>query len=459
MDGELSQTISKYVEPMTSMDTAKLILGSGTVEALIREAAEEVRIRHSIEYENIQEDTFAVLGPEPRAINPAPRSVIKKNVVKLMNKRIADALGCSRSKLHIVLKCAIYHYFFDGVSERDVHTYFREGRTRRIIPSHANTIKRRPELLQVLADGQRNIFPICLATGKLPSELKPLGKVWKDLCKNSLTRNQYIANVLIMTRHYSRNEDSLAALRQLNQLNSSTLRASPSSVARLIATGMAEGIPDLVLCLRNAKGKLGDSAHIMRITSMLTDMVRMADMAGIPLRVNPNWSLRRLEEEHKIVTRKLQSAAYPDTPIGWLQGLEIRSKIDGENTVIRVLKSQLDVAVEGSTMHHCVAYKAKSVANKTYLVLHLEYGDGQIATAGFIVSSESVMVEDYISTRYSVRLEQHYGICNKIISDKDGSKAKLLADICEEVKDYLNESQPSRKGHYDFISLPKVAEL
>lgn len=128
---------------------------------------------------------------------------------------------------------------------------------------------------------------------------------------------------------------------------------------------------------------------------------------------NPNWSLRRMKEEHDRLSRLLLEIKEKGNK--YLDEIDIRAlhknAIDFtfESGVTAALLSRYsEIVNEGSIMNHCVAMFANSCIDGNYLVYSLKKGDTR-TTLGIDVSDSP--------RKY--KLSQHYMKYNRIVEDED----------------------------------------
>lgn len=271
-------------------------------------------------------------------------------------------------------------------------------------------------LQQCRKDGIANIIPIVAYYGKSPQELKKvLGEnKWKKLCKNSYSRNQ----LLFMK---------------------SNGRITPidwSEIPSTILKSRTKWMPDVYSWLIRTQSKpLNEIAKtsfaVASDATMYNDTKRMCDYAGETF--NPNWSKRRMKEEHDRLSRIQQEIANRrqaerDERYSKLLKIDFRELHEGLETiefsssVVAIpLVNMQQVQEEGSKMHHCVGSYARMCAEGDYLVWHLTKGDVE-TTLGISVSGKN---------KYT--FSQHYRSCNSAVEDRDIENAaevvvKMLND-------------------------------
>lgn len=260
---------------------------------------------------------------------------------------------------------------------------------------------------QMVEDGQENLIPLVLSTEMTPKQIKdslPRAS-WKKLTRISFTTAQYISRS-ISTKNVSR-------LSEYIELSSSYLAN----------VNLISGMPHKVINkLAKQQKCLCDVDKICHISSVVEDTMMMAE--EIMYKTNPDWSWKRWQEEHTIVTRKRRAAEFCDKEI--LVGVyrylhrEVLSELGDKATL---LTSALDVALEGDVMGHCVAGYARGCTRGEYVVYHIELTDGTVGTLGCTVVGTDKCPQ--------LRYQQCYGKYNERID------TNFARQVIEKVNNYL----------------------
>lgn len=269
-------------------------------------------------------------------------------------------------------------------------------------------------LQQCRKDGITNIIPIVAYYGKSPQELKKfLGeREWKKLCKNSYSRNRLL----------------------FLKSNGRTTPVDWNVVPSTILKGRTHWMPEVYEWLIKTQDcylkSITTDYNIQREAIIYIDTQRMCIGAGETF--NPNWSKRRMKEEHDRLSRIQQEianrrAADCNAEYAKLLEKDFRELHKGLETIrfdsgviATPLINMQQVQEEGSKMHHCVGSYASRCAKGTYLVWHLTKD-----------SIETTLGIGAYQGKYS--FSQHYGHCNAVIEDQD------LKDAAESVVKMLNE--------------------
>lgn len=248
---------------------------------------------------------------------------------------------------------------------------------------------------QALSDGQENLIPILLKVRMTPKEIKDAvgNTTWRKLTKISYTKAQYLSTFL--------SEGKVHSIENYIDLSTSYM-----ANAKRLSTNIPHKVINRIAleerCLTKAD-------NVYDIARLVCDTNMMAEELGYT--VNPNWSWKRWQEEHKIITRKRRAREFSDKEIteGVYKNLikEVKSK-DGDKATL--LTNPLAVAEEGDNMGHCVAGYSEKCAKGGYVVYHLELQDGTVGTLGCEVLSPTG-TDGY----YQLTYQQCYGKYNKRI--------------------------------------------
>lgn len=285
------------------------------------------------------------------------------------------------------------------------------------------------ELLQECRkDGIANIIPIVAYFKKPPQELKKaLGDAtWKKLCKNTYSRNR------------------LLFMKSNNRLTPVDWNAVPSTILKSRTHFTPEVYSWLIRTQDIPLKNYSKDYNIQREASIYIDTQRMCIGAGETF--NPNWSKRRMKEEHDRLSRMQQEIANRkqaerNAEYAKLLKVDFRElhmgleTIEFDSGVVAVpLVNMQQVQEEGSKMHHCVGSYASMCAKGEYLVWHLTKGDVE-TTLGITAQHESYIIA---MSKDKYNLQQHYGFCNATVEDED------LKDAARSVVRMLNEKNKEK---------------
>ena len=345
------------------------------------------------------------------AHNP-PKSAAKdilgnnKRYLKEEAKKFNEQHGICATNVVKVARGIVYNEVYKQFPE-----WYRLCRTTSWTPmSHMFKYLETEELLQQCRkDGIANIIPIVAYFKKSPQELKKaLGETtWKKLCKNTYSRNR-----LLFMKSYAR----LTPV-EWNAVPSTLLKSrmylEPEVYLWLIRT---QDIP-----LKNYP----KNSNIQREARIYIDTQLMCRDAGETF--NPNWSKRRMKEEHDRLSRMQQEIANRrqaerNAEYAKLLKVDFRELHKGleitefDSGVVAVpLVNMQQVQEEGSKMHHCVGSYANMCAKGEYLVWHLTKGSVE-TTLGITTQHENY---DIAMSGDKYNLQQHYGFCNAAVEEED----------------------------------------
>lgn len=232
-----------------------------------------------------------------------------------------------------------------------------------------------PYVNEAERDSLYHLIPAILHFSASPQEIRAkIGRgAWRRVATNSLTRNLLIMRAA--SRGHRKDKDD-AFIRLLD---------IPSGVLPTIMSGADEDETVAArITPRRRRPEFLQTLHIVRDTRRMM----------MPAEFNPNWGLARMRREHELATKAIMQRNYSAKTFApdW--------RFEDGGFSAELLTSQLDIATEGATQHHCVASYARTAAKGDYVVFRI---DGkERATAG-------------IRGR---RVDQVYGACNTTVSDE-----------------------------------------
>lgn len=272
---------------------------------------------------------------------------------------------------------------------------------------------------QAEKDRLENILPFVVFYGKNPQELKEIfGKsLWKQLCKNSMTRNLYLAKYASRQTRYVG-----GGLRQLVSVGNKFPSYAIKAGGNWCLDWSEESLWIWESGLVETKGKV---KHIPRGSYWMNcyrDTKRMALSLGKTF--NDKWTPEKMESKHQEYVRAINALKYSSTPFNHLKSFPVDNLTHGCFTAT-LCKSPLLVREEGDAMHHCVGSYADLVAQGKYLVYSIRKGDNRSSTLGIRVDGD----------KYT--FNQHYGHCNAPVNDED--EIKLSATILKQLNGLSDE--------------------
>lgn len=246
-------------------------------------------------------------------------------------------------------------------------------------------------------DNLQNLIPFVICFNKNPKELKELfGKSdWKKICKNSHERNRLLTRPYLTQLETDRVKVSL--IKRKLEYPSVILRRG-KNFRNLMEQEEIDYLHDKV-GLTYKQIAEGDG-H--RYYNILNDTKRMAEQLGKNFSIK--WSLDKLEQKHNEYTEELmlKKDALSKEPFKYLNKLPFL-EFEKDGITAKVLKSKLEVKIEGKKMHHCVGMYADNCFNRAYSVWSVTDKEGIKYTLGCRVDLTGRM-------EYS----QLYGVCNKV---------------------------------------------
>lgn len=296
----------------------------------------------------------------------------------------------------------------DFTSEQIFKWCYPRGAKRQLNQTKVITLHRMKEVIkQALADGQENLIPFILSTCATPKEIKDLvgRSTWKKIIHNSFTLNNKISK-------YFCHKQSLTQVSRLVDCSSSIIEHFGSGNETYCE------ILNVVNKICKEQRILTKYEKCKSVYDLVKDTIELGGEIGYP--VNLQWSYKRFKEEHDIVVRKYREKDYSSKIIteGIYKKLPLEYQFEDNKATL--LRSALDIAVEGSSMGHCVAGYAGRSATGQYVVYHLVLNDGTEGTLGCTVLTSSDNAEHKV-----LSYQQCYGKYNKRI---DNTFAKQLIE-------------------------------
>lgn len=243
-----------------------------------------------------------------------------------------------------------------------------------------------PYIKEAERDGLHNLIPAIVVFGKSPSAIRAqIGPAaWRRVAHNSRTRNALIMQAVgrDMSRMWVLD---VPAAEQDWPTRFVRFMDYPSSILHKAFYGNAIEMTAARVCERKTPIAFEESLHII------------LDAARMGVEINPLWGLARIRREHDEAVKRDRSKKYSAVTFAkpW--------QFEKDGFAATLLTTPLDVAVEGGTMHHCVASYARYAQAGTYAVLKIE--GSERATLGLEIHGNGW------------KLDQVYGVCNAPVSD------------------------------------------
>ena len=271
---------------------------------------------------------------------------------------------------------------------------------------------------EVQEDGLDNLEPFAAILGKNPQQMKEIvGKsAWKQLCKNSRTRNTYIASALLRR--------GFSSVKTINSFPSWVLKQGYRGHIPFDETGL------WVL----EQFKPGEARNMLpsgqffgfrRMIMERSDTKRMANELG--LKFSEKWDYATIHKKHEEYTKLIEERRFSKDVFDWAKDFKIKGLTHGDFEAT-LLDNAYAIAEEGRMMHHCVASYADASRSGDYLVYSILRKGERYSTLGVRVGVERINLVGgatlVVGGKY--RLNQHYKACNKPVDD---DCANELAEI------------------------------
>lgn len=274
-------------------------------------------------------------------------------------------------------------------------------------------------------DGLKTIQPWVLALEKSPKELKEaLGKgLWKELCRQSYTRNRAMARQLS-----GRSEKYWPySIRLMLQMPSKYLVRGGNSPIPISDAGV-------VFCRLEREGQIprlvNEASHYATRRSppqynTLADTVRMGRQLGE--NINMNWSWAKWQEKHDEFNEKIILRRFSKDQFKWVHQPWVIKKseetVGDDRYAFTLLDNAYAIRKEGLAMHHCVASYASSSEKGDYMVYSCAKNGEQYSTLG-------LRVKDSSYRGLKITYDQHYKACNKLVeAEAEGAATSLQSKL------------------------------
>lgn len=271
---------------------------------------------------------------------------------------------------------------------------------------------------EVQEDGLDNLEPFAAILGKNPQQMKEIvGKsAWKQLCKNSRTRNTYIASALLRR--------GFSSVKTINSFPSWVLKQGYRGHIPFDDTGLWVLEQFKPGEARNMR-RLGQFLGFRRMIMERSDTKRMANELG--LKFSEKWDYPTIHKKHEEYTKLIEQRRFSKDVFDWAKDFKVKGLTHGDFEAI-LLDNAYAIAEEGMEMHHCVASYADASRSGDYLVYSILRKGERYSTLGIRVGLERINLVGgatlVVGGKY--RLNQHYKACNKPV---DNEEANELAEI------------------------------
>lgn len=131
--------------------------------------------------------------------------------------------------------------------------------------------------------------------------------------------------------------------------------------------------------------------------NLYIDTLKDAEILGN--KINPNWSLKRMQYEHTLMTEKLNKFLIDSKSNNAIYMVNIDSLLKYPNDTVNLLYSESSVFQEGMTMHHCLYTSYwRLIKEKSYFAFSAEYPER--CTIGVYRTSKGDFAIDQIYQKY-----------------------------------------------------------
>lgn len=325
-------------------------------------------------------------------------------------KEFNEKFGITPNHFRKKFYAAMMELWYDPV-KKDANKYCYTPRG--IQPGLLNRLFEQKEALdQCKKDGVQNIEPLVFYLNKSPKELRELfGKgLWKSLCKNSMTRNLYIAKLW----------DKIPDTWQPRVKRVSIMQQFPSYILKQGRKSIYWTFDEFDLWVYLTVGKkMSSRSEVQRVKAMVWDTKQMAKQ--LDKHWSFDWSYSKMCEKHDEYSKVILAKEYSSEPFEHLMDFKLKEFSFKEYNAV-LCESPLSIQEEGRAMHHCVGSYADSVAAQKYLVYSVRKDGKRSSTIGISVRDGKY------------ELDQHYGHCNKRVDCANEVEVRklLIAKLNEE---------------------------
>lgn len=383
--------------------------------------------------EKLFTDRFQIIDFEEE-----PKKTLRKSMSKSIDQAFYERWGVTRSTAMKIIRKVVLKTQYDHIREYDTiwkprrvlnGNMERKGCTR---SKYADMVLQSLDTLeQMKADGQGNIMPLAVVRSRNASELRALyGKnPWKRISKFSRTHNKFLAEVSIdegielSTRNYS----YAVVHNKIRKMFDRYHGLKPFAIGYTDTLIKESGSAAAALRV--------DNRDVYRTVNYLNDMY----MSGKQL--NPQWSTRRIKEEHDawmIEERARLSAIKRQQEIEY-QG-EFATNIprmfgDIKATILNTVES---VEIEGQVMGHCVGNYSRACFRNEYRVVRIER-NGYTCTLGLTDRNRYDYTHEFMGPLdKNFEFQQMYGKFNAHVEDEVilAAKEDIIKWVNEEFREY-----------------------
>ena len=375
------------------------------------------------------------------------------NSIKHYHKAYADLIGARFNSRFQKLTYALWV----GEDAKLIHKFCHKGKKLSgglVYRFHAY----RKLILQAVANNEQHLVPTLLFFGKPINTIKDLvgSYAWKLICKNSLSRNSLIFNVLYFsmvcpekqgivsyaaTSHKkpkigsARKAAFMPYLERLLKLPSSVLSTDILS-SHLIHHPRYDhlDILDGFIWVCNEARKVRKLTHrefINNTWTLYRDTFRMAER--LQASFSTAWSYRRMVREHNKLSLEVEKLNFPGQFEIYSFTFPWHQSMIWQGINVTLLNSPYALAKEGAEMHHCVASYHEYVLSGKSIIFALSNSQGDRSTL------------ELACDHSTLRIAQHRSKYNGPVSEE----FKLAADYVLSEQSKIFKSEMNSKYLYE----------
>ena len=256
---------------------------------------------------------------------------------------------------------------------------------------------------QIVIDKISNIAPLIIYFGCDPKQLKlQLGKgLWNRLSHNSKHKNKLFVKTLSRIYHddkriitFNFDTNRINIINKISFFKSSLLKyLALYNTFYLDSEGIHKDdinlfVDDMAWLSNNAPVSRYDICSFSYVT--YRDTRKMAKQ--LDRNFNPNWSLKRINKEHKLSTKILMHKEF-STDI--FKNILSISDMHNNGVHWRLLRSPSEISLEGLEMGHCVAAYIDNVVSGRYLVFSLKNDNDERSTLGVCINLGECFIDQH----------------------------------------------------------------
>lgn len=381
-------------------------------------------------------DRFAITNFD----QPQPK-ISRKSMTRSSNQVFFEKWGITPSKAMKIVRAIVLKTQYNPIREYDsIFKPFRafNSKMERKSCTHSkyatSILEHIDKIEEMKSDGQLNLIPYAVVKGKSTKELREMyGKnPWKRISKFSRTHNKELSEL-----------PSSVVVALSNKPYSHALLYK--RVDRMFGRGHGHSSEIKIAYTDTLLKEKGSYTAAMR--TEIIDLHRTSQYI-FDLRMrseifNPEWSTRRIKEEHDAWDIRQRAILAEKRRIEDAESIvefaTSEPKMFG-NVKATILNTVEKIELEGEVMHHCVGNYARQAFKGQYRVVRIEKGS-YICTLGLTDNSGPFGVGDYFigPMKVSFAFQQMYGKYNEHVTDEE------IIEVKDDIIKWVNEE------YYEFL--------